>query len=182
MSNRTLSLTLWGLGLLGTLLCMAVSAAGLRSETTLLFIITIIFLLFGFLFEIMNRKEVSEEEQERRHRMGQAQPLLEAYAAMDAYNAAILAGEPEDVLNQRLAERNLAAIEAILAYGDITVTQKQMAMVATAKASAAAKQLQESAEQLSEPEWSRLQMQTAALCCDALDAIRALTLQREVEE
>ena len=151
--NKTISFGLWALGLLGTVICMAVSAAGMKNETYVIFVFTILFILFGFVFAMLQR----------------------AFDAMDSYEAAVNAGEAEEELNRKLAAQNLAAVEAVLAYGEVTVSPKQLAMADTANAVAAVKHLQSLTEQgASAAELDEAQQQASALCCRALKAIRQL--------
>ena len=145
--NKTVSFGLWALGLLGTIICMAVSAADMKDETYVVFVFTILFILFGFVFAMLNAQE--ERTAERRLlKKGSSHPLLQkAFDAMDSYEAAVSAGEEEDTLRQKLAAQNLAAVEAVLAYGEVTVSPKQLAMADTANAVAAVKRLQALTEQ-----------------------------------
>lgn len=173
--NKTVSFGLWALGLLGTIICMAVSAAGMKDETYVVFVFTILFILFGFVFAMLNAQE--ERTAERRLlKKGSSHPLLQkAFDAMDSYEAAVSAGEEEDTLRQKLAAQNLAAVEAVLAYGEVTVSLKQLAMADTANAVAAVKRLQALTEQgASTAELDEAQQRASELCCRALKAIRLL--------
>ncbi|MDD6174674.1 MAG: hypothetical protein PUC59_02780 [Firmicutes bacterium] len=173
--NRTISFGLWALGLLGTVVCMAVSAAGMKNETYVVFVFTILFILFGFVFAMLNAQE--ERTAERRLlKKGSSHPLLQkAFDAMDSYEAAVKAGEEESVLQQKLTERDLAAVEAVLSYGEMTVSPKELAMADTARAVEAVKHLQALTELgAASEELEKAQQQAAALCCRALQAIRLL--------
>lgn len=173
--NRTVSIGLWALGLLGTVVCMAVSAAGMKDETFVVFVFTILFLLFGFVFAALNAQE--ERTAERRLlKKGSSRPLLQkAFDAMDDYDAAASAGAAESELQQKLAAQNLAAVEAVLAYGEVTVSPKQLAMADTARAVEAVKRLQTLTEQgASADALDEAQQKASILCCRALKAIRSL--------
>lgn len=173
--NKTISFGLWALGLLGTVICMAVSAAGMKSETYVIFVFAILFILFGFVFAKLSAQEEDAAERKLLKRSEPGPLLQKAFDAMDTYEAAAAAGEEESSLQQKLAAQNLAAVEAVLAYGEVTVSEKQLAMAATAKAVAAVKHLQELSEQNApEDELFAAQDKTAALCCDALRMIRTL--------
>ena len=173
--NKTISFGLWALGLLGTVICMAVSAAGMKNETYVIFVFTILFILFGFVFAMLNAQEERTAERILLKR-GSSHPLLQrAFDAMDSYEDAVNAGEAEEELNRKLAAQNLAAVEAVLAYGEVTVSPKQLAMADTANAVAAVKHLQSLTEQgASAAELDEAQQQASALCCRALKAIRQL--------
>ncbi len=173
--NKTISLGLWALGLLGTVVCMAVSAAGMKSETYVIFVFTILFILFGFIFAMLYAQEERIAERKLLRKRDSHLELQRAFSAMDAYESAVAAGDSESELQQKLAAQNLAAVQAVLAYGEVTLSQKQLAMAATSRAVSAVKELESLTVQgVADTELHQAQAKAETLCCEALRAIRTM--------
>lgn len=174
--NKTIASGLWGLALLGTVVCMAVSAAGMKDETYIVFVFTILFILFGFIFAMLNAQEERAVERRLLKKNDPPKKLQAAFDAMAACDSCD--GAPEEERRKMTDECNRRAVEAILAFGELKLSQKEIAMAATAKAIEANKELQRLCERSAEAAiLAQAQQQAEELSREAVRELRRLTDQ-----
>ena len=126
--NRAISQGLFCAALLGTIVCMALSAAAMVDATFMVFDFTMIFVLFGFIFAMLNAQD-EKALAAKRLQAGSPRLVEDAIRALEEYENA-----PQANREEKRARFVQTAVRAVIGLGEISVAPKTMAMASTAKA------------------------------------------------
>lgn len=182
--TKSISFGFWVAGLVGTLLCMALSAAGMQQATYGAAVATLVLIAFGFVFARIYKSEQEALAARRRKGLAKAQGMVEAAcAALDAYRDAQVQGADAEMVAELRRKAENAAMEAVFTLGEAQATPRELALVATQQASEAQKKLQALVEENApQEELARAREEAVALSFHAVEAIRAMlavTVQTE---
>ncbi len=148
-SNKVLASGACGVALFCTLLCMLLSAAGLWAETRSVVIFVMFFLAVGFLFAHLDKREADAAFRAKLAATGSRAMMGEAIAALNRL-------EQDETPENRLDFQRKAA-QALMSLGEVRVTRRDLAIVATAKAIEAQHALREACEADASQDLSTLQ-------------------------
>ena len=156
---------LCGLGFFGTFLCMLLSAAGLRSETRVVFLITLGVLALGFVF---GRIAADGDAVPQAEKTPQARALVaQAVAALEAMD--------QNETPETRADFQQKAACALMALGDVRITRQDLAVVAASKAIEAQHALRAACEQGEPPEQvARIRQRAGDLAVVAIHEFRRI--------
>ena len=181
--NKTVSLGMFAAAAFATVICMPVSAAGMVDASVMMAMVALMFAIFGFVFAGMSARE--EEEAEKQVIRGTGSKLLmqEAVCRLNEYEEAQRAGVAEEVLREKREIFTQAAVNTMLLLGEISVSNKDVAMVSVSKAIAAQKELMRYTEQNAPKEYlDQLQRQAETLSRIAVRDLRVMLQERAEQE
>ena len=149
------------------IVCMFVSASGMYVPTVIATVAAIFFITAGFCFGILDRQETEEQENARLSAAGSREWLNDAIEALDRL-------ERDDTAENR-TDFQQKATRALMALGEIHVSQKDLAVVAAAKAIEAQEALRHACESGDEAQIPVLRIRSEEMAKIAIHEIRRIT-------
>ena len=149
-----------------TLLCMLVSAAGLQSETRFVFTFVMSFVAAGFIFARIDKQEADAQYRAKLAATGSRAIMNDAIEALNRLEA-------EDNAENRSDFQQKAA-HALMSLGEVRVTRRDLAIVATAKAIEAQHTLRRACEAGEEAQIPQLRARAEEMAKIAVYEIRRM--------